>query len=112
MKERSSDSFPILKPKLSPRKKGRTPKTPPKAKAVKKSAPKAAQKSTQKSASLWKTLKKFQDILYEKTADGIAKITINRPEVRNAFRPADRRRIKRRFCELAREDAKDWRRHY
>jgi len=28
----------------------------------------------------------FQDILYHQT-DGIAKITINRPEVRNAFRP-------------------------
>ncbi|MEN8129350.1 MAG: 1,4-dihydroxy-2-naphthoyl-CoA synthase [Pseudomonadota bacterium] len=28
----------------------------------------------------------FQDILYQQ-ADGIAKITINRPEVRNAFRP-------------------------
>ena len=38
----------------------------------------------------------FSDIRYE-TADGIAKITIARPEVRNAFRPlttegADRRR--------------------
>ncbi|XNM62514.1 enoyl-CoA hydratase-related protein [Escherichia coli] len=29
----------------------------------------------------------FTDILYEKSANGIAKITINRPQVRNAFRP-------------------------
>ncbi|MCX8956589.1 1,4-dihydroxy-2-naphthoyl-CoA synthase [Erwinia psidii] len=29
----------------------------------------------------------FSDILYAKSPDGIAKITINRPEVRNAFRP-------------------------
>ncbi|MGL5297005.1 MAG: enoyl-CoA hydratase-related protein, partial [Plesiomonas sp.] len=29
----------------------------------------------------------YTDILYQKSADGIAKITINRPEVRNAFRP-------------------------
>lgn len=31
--------------------------------------------------------KNFTDILYHKTPEGIAKITINRPEVRNAFRP-------------------------
>lgn len=34
----------------------------------------------------WKIAKKYSDIIYEK-AEGIAKISINRPEVRNAFRP-------------------------
>jgi naphthoate synthase len=34
----------------------------------------------------WKPAGEFEDIKYEK-AEGIAKITINRPEVRNAFRP-------------------------
>lgn len=34
----------------------------------------------------WKKVKEYGDIIYEKM-DGIAKITINRPEVRNAFRP-------------------------
>lgn len=29
----------------------------------------------------------YTDIRYQKSADGIAKITINRPQVRNAFRP-------------------------
>lgn len=29
----------------------------------------------------------FEDIRYHKSNDGIAKITINRPHVRNAFRP-------------------------
>ena len=37
-------------------------------------------------SSKWITEKKYSDILYHKM-DGIAKITINRPEVRNAFRP-------------------------
>jgi naphthoate synthase len=35
---------------------------------------------------VWKSAGEFEDIKYEK-AEGIAKITINRPEVRNAFRP-------------------------
>ena len=34
----------------------------------------------------WKKAKEYQDIIYEKM-DGIARVTINRPEVRNAFRP-------------------------
>ncbi|MDE0859347.1 MAG: 1,4-dihydroxy-2-naphthoyl-CoA synthase [Akkermansiaceae bacterium] len=37
---------------------------------------------------MWNAAAEFEDIKYEKTEDGaIAKITINRPEVRNAFRP-------------------------
>ena len=36
----------------------------------------------------WKAIKTYTDIRYERAADeGIARITINRPEVRNAFRP-------------------------
>ena len=36
----------------------------------------------------WQTIKEYTDIRYERLGDeGIAKITINRPEVRNAFRP-------------------------
>jgi naphthoate synthase len=34
----------------------------------------------------WKTAKRYSDIRYEKSG-GIAKVTINRPEKRNAFRP-------------------------
>jgi naphthoate synthase len=34
----------------------------------------------------WKKAKEYEDIIYEKM-DGIAKVTIRRPEVRNAFRP-------------------------
>ena len=46
----------------------------------------------------------FQDIIYE-TADGIAKITINRPHVRNAFRPQTIIELKEAF-DLARDDEK------
>ena len=34
----------------------------------------------------WKTIKDYEDITF-KTADGVARIAFNRPEVRNAFRP-------------------------
>ncbi|WP_044882304.1 1,4-dihydroxy-2-naphthoyl-CoA synthase [Neochlamydia sp. EPS4] len=36
---------------------------------------------------LWTSIKQYVDIKLERTEEGIAKITINRPEVRNAFRP-------------------------
>jgi naphthoate synthase len=35
----------------------------------------------------WQRVGTYTDIIYEKSSDGIARITINRPEVRNAFRP-------------------------
>ena len=34
----------------------------------------------------WKTIKEYDDITF-KMADGVARIALNRPEVRNAFRP-------------------------
>ena len=39
------------------------------------------------SAVTWTSAGDYSDIRYELSGDGIAKITINRPEVRNAFRP-------------------------
>ena len=53
---------------------------------------------------VWKTLKKYEDIKLEVTADGIAKITINRPEVRNAFRPLTVKELLNAF-EVVRDDA-------
>jgi naphthoate synthase len=35
----------------------------------------------------WTTAAEYEDIRYELSGDGIAKVTIDRPEVRNAFRP-------------------------
>jgi len=50
----------------------------------------------------WRTAAEFEDILYEKSAQ-IAKITINRPELRNAFRPQTLRELRRAF-DFARDD--------
>ena len=44
----------------------------------------------------------FQEILYHKSAEGIAKITINRPHVRNAFTPLTVREMQK-----ALDDARD-----
>ncbi len=51
----------------------------------------------------WKPAGAFTDIRYEK-AEGIAKITINRPEVRNAFRPLTVKEM-RQALDDARNDA-------
>jgi naphthoate synthase len=50
----------------------------------------------------WQPAGDWQDIRYE-MAEGIAKVTIDRPEVRNAFRPTTLFELSRAF-ELARDD--------
>jgi naphthoate synthase len=50
----------------------------------------------------WQLIAGFEDILYHK-ADGMAKVTINRPHVRNAFRPQTISEMIRAFTD-ARED--------
>jgi naphthoate synthase len=51
----------------------------------------------------WTPAGEYSDIRYELSGDGIAKITINRPEVRNAFRPQTVIELSGAF-ERARED--------
>ncbi|MES2962517.1 MAG: enoyl-CoA hydratase-related protein, partial [Bdellovibrionota bacterium] len=55
-------------------------------------------------AAEWKTLKTYEDIKLEVTDDGIAKVTINRPEVRNAFRPQTVQELLNAF-EVVRDDS-------
>jgi naphthoate synthase len=55
-------------------------------------------------AERWTRIHEFQDIRYDRTADGIAKITINRPEVRNAFRPLTVNEMKQAL-DMARDDS-------
>ena len=52
---------------------------------------------------VWERSGTYEDILYE-TSGGIAKITINRPEVRNAFRPQTLFELQHAF-NVARDDA-------
>ncbi|MDP6764781.1 MAG: 1,4-dihydroxy-2-naphthoyl-CoA synthase [SAR324 cluster bacterium] len=52
----------------------------------------------------WKKALEFEDIIFEKSEEGIAKITINRPEVRNAFRPLTVKEMQQAL-EDAREDS-------
>ncbi len=52
----------------------------------------------------WTSVPGFTDILYFKSEEGIAKIVINRPEVRNAFRPETVREMQAAFTD-ARDDA-------
>jgi naphthoate synthase len=51
----------------------------------------------------WKTVTGYTDIVYAKADEGIAKVTINRPEVRNAFRPETVREMQAAFAD-ARDD--------
>jgi len=53
----------------------------------------------------WQPIKKFEDIKLERSEEGIAKITINRPEVRNAFRPQTVNELQEAF-NICREDSK------
>ncbi|MDZ4830947.1 MAG: 1,4-dihydroxy-2-naphthoyl-CoA synthase [Phycisphaerae bacterium] len=51
----------------------------------------------------WKAVGSYTDILFHTCDEGIAKITINRPEVRNAFRPHTVTELRHAFA-AARED--------
>jgi naphthoate synthase len=55
-------------------------------------------------AITWTTREGYEDIIYQTSSDGIAKITINRPEVHNAFRPRTVAEMIRAFDDV-RDDA-------
>lgn len=52
----------------------------------------------------WTPIKSYEDIKFERTDDGVAKITMNRPQVHNAFRPKTVDEMREAF-ELARMDS-------
>lgn len=60
--------------------------------------------ATATQTATWTDLAKFEDILYQTNNEGVAKITINRPEKRNAFRPKTVMELQQAF-ELARNDS-------
>jgi len=53
--------------------------------------------------TVWQEIKHYQDIVLEKTEDGVGKVTINRPEVHNAFRPETVKEMQEAF-EILRND--------
>jgi naphthoate synthase len=55
-------------------------------------------------SALWTPVKLYSDIKFEKTDDGIAKIAINRPHVRNAFRPETVQQMQEAF-DICRNDS-------
>ena len=72
-------------------------------KNMKTDSKKTTSRSVIQSTEKWIKIKDYKDIRLEKTSDGIAKVTINRPEVRNAFRPQTVQELKDAF-EVCRED--------
>ena len=69
---------------------------------TKKPTPTATTSDVDAAAPVWELLPGYEDIKYEKAAEGIARVTINRPEVRNAFRPQTVTEMIRAF-----DDARD-----
>jgi len=53
----------------------------------------------------WKKVKEYSEIIYEKSDEGIARVTINRPHRRNAFTPETVQEMLEAFSD-AREDTK------
>jgi naphthoate synthase len=53
----------------------------------------------------WIQVREFEDILLQRTEDGVAKVTINRPQVHNAFRPKTVEELKLAF-DIVRDDPK------
>ncbi|MBN2492060.1 MAG: enoyl-CoA hydratase/isomerase family protein, partial [Planctomycetes bacterium] len=79
-----------------------TRKRPPRA-AAKKTRKDTGSRRAPRASTTWTALKSYTDIRLERTADGIARITIDRPEVRNAFRPLTVAELKDAF-DVVRDD--------
>ena len=53
----------------------------------------------------WIAVEGFEDILYHKSPEGIARVCINRPHVRNAFRPQTVQEMMRAFADIRDDQA-------